>query len=81
VHTVVNLRVIVLHLIVVDAMLLVGAVKTLIYTVHVDSPQVVNTLVDLAVVAISAGDCGSNQPEEHVLGLQFEDGYTQFEVR
>jgi hypothetical protein len=76
VHTVVNLRVIVLHLIVVDAMLLVGAVKTLIYTVHVDSPQVVYTLVDLAVVAISAGNCGSNQPEEHVLGLKFEDGYT-----
>lgn len=38
-----------------------------------DSPEVVDALVDVAVVVVLAGNSGSNQPEEHILSLQLED--------
>jgi len=80
VHSIVDLSRVVLQLIVIYSVLLVSAIEALVDAVHMDSPEVVNALVNLAVIRVLAGDCGSNQPEEHILSLKLKDGYTEFKV-
>jgi len=80
VHSIIDLSRVVLQLIVVHSVLLVSAIEALVDAVHMDSPEVVNALVNLAVIGVLAGDCGSNQPEEHILSLKLKDGYTEFKV-
>jgi hypothetical protein len=65
----------VLHLVIVDAGGLVGAVEALVNAVGMDPPDVIDALVNVAVVVILAGHGWGKQPEEHVLSLQLEDGY------
>ena len=80
VNSIIDLSRVVLQLIVVHSMLLVSAIEALIDTVHVDSPEVVNALVNLAVIGVLACDGGGNEPEEHILCLKLKDGYTKFKV-
>jgi len=80
VHSIVDLSRVVLQLIVIYSVLLVSAIEALVDAVHMDSPEVVNALVNLTVIRVLAGDCGSNQPEEHILSLKLKDGYTEFKV-
>jgi hypothetical protein len=49
---------------------------TLVDAVLMDAPQVVDALVDVAIVVVLAGAGRGNEPEEHVLYLQLEDSYT-----
>jgi len=79
-HSIIDLSREVLQLIVIYSVLLVSAIEALVDAVHMDSPEVVNALVNLAVIRVLAGDCGSNQPEEHILSLKLKDGYTEFKV-
>ena len=79
-NSIIDLSSVVLQLIVVHSMLLVRAIEALINTVHMDSPEVVNALVNLAVIGVLAGDGGSDEPEEHILCLKLKDGYTKFKV-
>lgn len=80
VNSVVDLSCVVLQLIVVDAMILESAIKTLINAVHVNFPQVVNALVNVAVEAVLAGNGGGEEPEEDVLCLQLEYGYRDLKL-
>lgn len=48
---------------------------TLVDSVDVDSPHVVNALMNVAIVIVLTCDCGGNEPEKHVLNLQLIDGY------
>jgi hypothetical protein len=61
-------------------MFLVGAIEALVDTVHMDSPKIVNALVNLAVIGVLAGNGRSNEPEEDILSLKLKDGYTEFKV-
>lgn len=79
-HSIIDLSRVVLQLIVIYSVLLVSAIEALVDAVHMDSPEVVNALVNLTVIRVLAGDCGSNQPEEHILSLKLKDGYTEFKV-
>lgn len=74
VNSIIYLSRVVLQLIVVHPMLLVSAIEALIDTVHMNSPEVVNALVNLAVIRVLAGDGRSNEPEEHILCLKLKDG-------
>ena len=76
-HTVVDLCVIILHLVVVDARLVVCAIETLVHAVHMDAPQVIDALVDLLVVSKFACKGWGQEPEQHVLQLQLEYSYTK----
>jgi hypothetical protein len=80
VNSIIDLSSVVLQLIVVHSMLLVCAIEALIDAVHMNSPEVVNSLVNLAVIGVLAGDGRSNEPEEHILCLKLKDGYTKFKV-
>lgn len=79
-HSIIDLSRVVLQLIVIYSVLLVSAIEALVDAVHMDSPEVVNALVNLTVIRVLGGDCGSNQPEEHILSLKLKDGYTEFKV-
>jgi len=46
---------------------------TIVNSVLMDSPHVVNALVDLLVVVVLAQHLRSDYPEEYVLELQFEE--------
>ena len=48
---------------------------TLVDSVDVDSPHVVNALMNVAIVIVLTCDCWGNEPEKHVLDLQLIDGY------
>ena len=60
VNSIIDLSSVVLQLIVVHSMLLVGTIEALVDAVHMDSPEVVNALMNLAVIGVLAGDGGSN---------------------
>lgn len=79
-NSIIDLGCVVLKLIVVDAMFLVGAIETLINAVHVNFPQVVNSLVNVAVEAVLAGNSGGEEPEEDILCLQLENCYRDLKL-
>lgn len=80
VNSIVDLSRVVLQLIVVHSMLLVGTIEALVDAIHMNSPKVVNALVNLAVIGVLAGYCRSNEPEEHILCLKLEDGYKNLKL-
>jgi hypothetical protein len=47
----------------------------------VNSPQVVDALVDLAIKTVLACNSWGNQPEKDILGLELKNGYTKFKVK
>lgn len=74
-NTVVDLLTDILTLIIIHAMLLECAVQSLVNSVHVHSPHVINSCGDVGFGVMFAGYSWCKQPEEYVLGLQFKHGY------
>jgi len=58
-----------------DSALLCGATESLLFSVLVDAPQIVDTLVGGLVVVVSEEECGSSSPEKDVLKPKLEDSY------
>ena len=42
-----------------------------------DAPKIIDTLMNVTIVVILAGNCGSYEPEKNVLRLQLEDSYNR----
>ena len=78
VDTVVDLVIVVLHLVIIDAVLFESSVQSLVNSVHVHSPHVINSLVDVAIVEIFAGYSWGKEPEKYILGFQLKHGYKYF---
>ena len=57
---------------VVDTSAVVSAAHTLALAILVNTPEVIDTIVDRLLVAPLAEECWRNGPESHVLRLQFE---------
>jgi hypothetical protein len=61
-------------------MILVGAIETLVNTIHVNSPQVVNAFMNLTIKAVLAGNGWCEQPEEDILCLELENRYRDLKL-
>ena len=74
-HTVVDSEGTVLSVLVliIDVVRILGTSKTFLFTVLVDSPEDVNTVVNGLLVAVSAEQGGGKGKKGHILSLQFEN--------
>ena len=74
VETIVELKIFVLVVINVVTGLLASTTKSFLFPILVDAPEIVNSLVDSLIVAISSKQSGCNRPESHILYAQLEHG-------
>ena len=54
---------------------------TLVDSVHVHLPHIVDAFMNVTVEVVLADDCWGNQPEHYVVSLQLEDSYKTIKVR
>ena len=78
VHTVGEESVIVLHLVAIHSLRVVGAVETLIHAVCMNAPQIINALMDVAIVVVLRSNGGGDQPENNILCFELEDRYKSY---
>ena len=62
---------------VIEIVVIFTATETLLLPVQVDSPQVLNSVLDRLLIAVLAKEGGCNGEEGHILQLKLEDGCVQ----